>query len=327
MSKQYVKDLKVGTRVQAQFVVADVKELSFSAPSKSGEYFIKLVLGDISGTIKGIIWDRSMVTEPIRPDDVLLVSGEVNDYYGPQLVINYYQKIERNNINRYHFQPSCERDPREMWCSLLRLTSQDVSDPHLNNLLQQIFDDQLLVESFMMAPAGKTIHHNYLGGLLEHTLEVVDVCRKLTELHPGKFNKPLLITGAILHDLGKVEEYDLDSFTFQQTDSGRLLGHISIGIGMVREIIKQVADFPADLKLALEHMILSHHGEKEWGSPEVPQTLEAFALFHADLLSARMKQFLQVMDQNNENEANWSDWDRFLGRRVFTGFTNEENDK
>ncbi len=320
MSKQFVKDLKIGSQVQAQFVVADVKELSYSAPSKSGEYFVKLLLGDISGTIKGIIWDKSMVTEPIRPDDVLLVSGEVTDYYGPQLVVNYFQKLDKDKINRHHFQPSSSRDSREMWCSLLRITSQAVSNPYLNKLLQVIFDDQKILDRFMLAPAAKTIHHNYLGGLLEHTLEVAEICLKLIELYPEKLDGSLLVTGSVLHDLGKIEEYDLDSFTFQQTDRGRLLGHISIGAGMIREKVQEVSGFPDPLMLALEHMILSHHGEKEWGSPEVPQIFEAFALFHADLLSARMKQFFHVMDKNHQKDSTWTEWDRFLGRRVFTGF-------
>ncbi len=327
MSKQFVKDLKIGSQVQSQFVVADVKEISYSAPSKSGEYFIKLLLGDVSGTIRAIIWDRSMVTEPIRPDDVLLVSGEINEYQGPQLVINYFQKMKNEQINRRYFQPSSARDAHEMWCNLLRVTAEHVEDSHLNRLLQEIYQDQSIVERFMLAPAAKTIHHNYLGGLLEHSLEVVEISLKIAALYPEKLDRSLLITAAILHDIGKIEEYDLDSFTFQQTHRGRLLGHISIGAAIIREKMKEQPDFPATLQLSLEHMILSHHGEKEWGSPEVPQTFEAFALFHADLLSARMKQFSQVLEKHDKHDLPWTDWDRFLGRRAFTGFNPHNEEK
>ncbi len=326
MGKQFVKDLKIGTRVQSDFVVADIREISYSAPSKSGETFFKLLLGDNSGTIKGIIWDRSLVAEPIRPDDVLRISGEVNEYHGPQLVVQDYQKVSRKQVNRRHFQPSCEKDFAEMWNRLQQVTSRRIENTFIQRLLQAVYDDPALAELFQLAPAAKTIHHNYLGGLLEHTLEVVEICEQIIEFYRGKLDASLLLTAAILHDIGKIEEYNLDSLTFQQTDRGRLLGHISIGLAMVREKIKGQPDFPADLQLALEHLLLSHHGEKEWGSPEVPQTFEAFALFHADLLSARLKQFSQVMESSGNYGSGWTDWDRFLGRRIYMGFLPRDQD-
>lgn len=325
MSKQFVKDLKVGSQVQAQFVVADVKEYSYSNPSRSGEYFLRLLLGDVSGTIRGIIWDLSMVTEPIRPDDVIFVSGEVNDYYGPQLIINCYKKVDKSKVNRSYFQPTCPRDSREMWFSLLRITSDSVLESNLKSLLHVIFDDQKIVNKFMLAPAAKTIHHSYLGGLLEHTLEVIEICQKLVELFPGKLERSLLITAAVLHDLGKIEEYDLDSFTFRQTDKGRLLGHITIGLEILRKKIELLPSFPEKLKMNLEHMIISHHGEKQWGSPEVPQTLNALALFYADLISARMKQSIQIIEKHRDKESSWTEWDRFLERRIYLGYRQEDS--
>ncbi|MGI6327722.1 MAG: 3'-5' exoribonuclease YhaM family protein [Dethiobacteria bacterium] len=318
MGKQFVKDLKIGSHVHSQFVVVAQKTLSFSAPSRYGEYFIKLLLGDISGTIKGIIWNSSMVREPIRPDEVLFVSGEVEDYNGPQLVINDYSTVKKEKINRSYFQATCPRDTDEMWGSLLEIASSSVSNNHLTRLLEVFYNDQDLVKGFHLSPAAKSIHHNYLGGLLDHTLEVVQICKYLTELYPGEIDGSLLITAAIFHDIGKIEEYNADSFTFEQTDKGKLLGHITIGLGIVRKMIEMVPSFPDDLKMKLEHMIISHHGEKEWGSPEVPQTFEAFALFHADLLSARLKQFSKLVKTHNAKNSAWTEWDRFLGRRIFT---------
>lgn len=317
MSKQFVKDLKIGSHVQTQFVVVDVKELSFSAPPKSGEHFIKLLLGDISGTIKAIIWDRSMVSEPIRLDDVLYVSGEVGDYYGPQLVINCYNKVEREKINRDYFQPTSPREIEEMWSSLLKITSQTVTDDSLKSLLQCFYNDTEIVEKFKLSPAAKVIHHNYLGGLLDHTLEVVEICEQIAGLYPQKLDKSLLVTAAIFHDIGKIEEYNTDSFTFEQTDKGRLLGHITIGLEIIRKMLEKVPVFSDDLRMKLEHMIISHHGEKSWGSPEIPQTFNAFALFHADMLSARLKQFSQIIENHNSSGSNWTDWDRFLERRIY----------
>lgn len=320
MSKQFIKDLKVGSYVQSQFFVIDVSEQSFSAPSRSGESFLKLVLGDVSGTIKGIIWDRSLVHESINIDDVLNVSGEVKDYYGPQLNISFYDKVEKDKINRAYFQQTCERDRDVMWAELKQITTEAVRDPHLKALLDNFYQDGALTEQFKMSPAARVIHHSYLGGLLEHTLEVIGICRHAAALYPGQLNESLLIAGAVFHDMGKIEEYNLDSLSFQQTDRGRLLGHIAIGIEILRQKMAGIPLMPEEIKLELEHMLLSHHGEKEWGSPEIPQTFAAFTLFHADLLSARLRQFVQVMSRGDEN-TNWTKWDRFLQRRVFTGFT------
>jgi len=319
LGKQFVKDLKNGSYVQSPFVVVDVREISFSSPAKSGEYFLKLLLGDISGTIKGIIWDRSLVREPIRVNDVLLVTGEVNEYYGLQLVISSYHKVEKEKVNRSYFQASSSRNTGEMWNRLKEILRQDVTEKNLSRLLEIFCEDYELVEKFKLSPAAKVIHHNYLGGLLEHTLEVVEICRHICTYYPQQVDKSLLITAAVFHDMGKIEEYDLNSITFDQTDQGRLLGHISIGLDILRKMLDKLPLFPGDLKMKLEHMIISHHGEKDWGSPEVPQTFNAYSLFHADLLSARLKQFQQVVDKYQGNTSGWTEWDRFLERRIYTG--------
>jgi 3'-5' exoribonuclease len=323
LAKQFVKNLKIGNPVQSQFVVVDVQELAFSSPSRAGDSFLKLMLGDVSGSIKGIIWDRSMVTEPIRQDDVLLVSGEVKEYQGPQIIINYFEKIKRENINRAHFQRVAAREPVAMWEDLQQKIQRHVKNKYLLELLGQLFADEIILQKFLRAPAAKLIHHNYLGGLLEHTLEVVELCLKIAQLYPGKISVPLLVTGAIIHDVGKIEEYDQDSFTFQQTDKGRMLGHIIIGLGILREKIGKIPSFPEHLQLELEHMLVSHHGEREWGSPETPRTINAFALFHADLVSARLRQFLQVMGTSQGKPPSWTKYNRYLGRSVFTGWKDE----
>jgi len=316
LSKQFVKDLKRGALVQSQFAVVDVKVLPYSAPSRAGEYFLRILLGDVSGTIKSIIWDRSMVNEPITVDDVLYVTGEVKEYQGLQLVINSYEKMDKKKIEREHFQVFSDRDPAEMWESLQKILAEKVQDKKLTDLLNVFYNDKEMVDKFILSPAAKTIHHNYLGGLLEHTLEVVELCVDMADHYPKEIDRSVLVMGALFHDIGKIEEYNLNSVTFQQTDRGRLLGHITIGHGMLKEKIGEVGFFPERLKMNLEHIILSHHGEKEWGSPEIPQTFEAFTLFHADLLSARLKQFQQVLKKSDDSPG-WTEWDRFLERRVY----------
>lgn len=319
MGKQFVKDLKIGSYVQSQFVVVDVSEQPFTSLNRSGDSFLKVILGDISGTIKGIIWDRSIVHEPINTDDVLNITGEVKDYHGLQLNISCYEKVERDKINRAYFQQCSTRKPEEMWSELQSITAAAVRDPHLSALLQRFYADESLVERFKQSSAARVVHHNYLGGLLEHTLEVIAFCRHAASLYPRHLNESLLIAGAIFHDMGKIEEYNMNSLSFQQTDRGRLLGHIAIGLELMGQKIAEIPAFPPELKMELEHMILSHHGEKEWGSPEIPQTFAAFTLFHADLLSARLKQFVQIMERDRDLDSAWTKRDRFLQRSIFTG--------
>ena len=136
-------------------------------------------------------------------------------------------------------------------------------------------------------------------------------------LYPAHLQLDLLLTGAILHDIGKIEEYDPASLSFEFSDRGKLVGHISIGKEMLDQKIRQIPDFPPSLKLELEHMILAHHGSREWGSPEIPKTIHAFTLFHADLVSARLNQFVQLMEKQPAGAGDWSEWDRYLERSIY----------
>lgn len=317
MKKQFIKDLKIGSYVESQFVIVDVKERSFSSPAKSGEHFFKLVLGDVTGTLHAVLWDRSIVSDPIEIDDVVYVSGEVKDYQGPQLSINYFKKLDKDKVNRESFQPTSERNIEDMWSSLQNIVEEEVTDRNLRSLWQVFCNDNHLVEKFKHSPAARFVHHNYLGGLLEHSLEVAEISLEISNYYPAESNKSLILLGAIFHDIGKIEEYDLKSFSFKQTNRGHLLGHIIIGLEILRDKINEVPGFPEDLKMKLEHIIISHHGEKEWGAPELPQTFNAFALFHADHLSARLKQFVQVMKKHEHSSSSWTGWDRLLQRKIY----------
>ena len=305
--------------VQSQFLVVDIQKGQFNTPNRAGEYFYKLVLGDASGTIRGIAWDSSLVPPELDYDDIALVTGEVTDYHGPQIVVSCLEIVDKANVNRKHFQPSSSHDLEEMWQKLEQKIQKEVRHKKLLQLWEQISSDKDLREKIKYAPAARTIHHNYLGGLLEHTLEVVFLCQKMCLLYPEHLNASLLIMGAALHDLGKIEEYDINSFSFQLTDKGKLIGHISLGKEIIDKLTGKITDFPAALKMTLDHIILTHHGQKEWGSPEVPKTAEAFALFHADLLSARLRQFTQIVENEREQDAKWSSWDRFLERSIYLG--------
>jgi 3'-5' exoribonuclease len=315
---QFVKDLKMGDLVDSPFLIQEMKFYSFSAQKRPGEKFVRLLLADTSGTVKSILWNGSLAEElSLSPGCVVNVRGEVGEYNGLQVTVNSLEVQPEDMVERRYFQNSSVREPKEMLGHLSQIMDQEITHPSLRLLLYSFFKNKEFARLFALAPAARKVHHNYLGGLLEHTLEVVDHCRLMIRHFPGKFHPSLLLTGAILHDIGKLEEYDLQSLAFNLTDRGKLVGHICIGLEMGKEKCSLQTDFPEDLKLELEHLLLSHHGEKEWGSPEVPKTFNAFALFHADLVSARLNQFAGLVGKGQGVEPRWSEWDRLLERSVY----------
>ena len=317
MKKQMIKDLRIGDEVETQALVLEVNRAAFSSPHRSGEYFLKLTLGDVSGRVKGVMWNPPTGSEALQQDEVVFVRGSVSDYHGPQVVVSDIRKLDPEKVNRAFFQAVSERDPAEMMAELKNIIEQKIGDRHLKALLEAFFSDSEFARLYAEAPAARTIHHNCVGGLLEHTLEVIAVCLNLAELYPRQIQAGLLLTGAILHDIGKIEEYRQDSISFDFTDRGKLVGHISIGKEMLSSRLAALPGFPETLKLELEHMMLSHHGQREWGSPEVPKTIHAFALFHADLVSARMNQFIKIMEKHVPESGDWTEWDRFLERSIY----------
>jgi 3'-5' exoribonuclease len=319
MKKQMINNLRVGDEVETQAVILELNRAAFSSAQRAGEYFLKLVLGDVSGRVKAVMWDPPVGEAVVKQDDVVFVRGTVNEYHGPQVVVSDLRRLDPEKVNRAFFQPVSERDIPEMIAELQAVIEEEITGRELKNLLQAFFGDAEFLKRFSLAPAARTIHHNCVGGLIEHTLEVIALCRNLAALYPGQINYDLLLTGAILHDIGKIEEYRQDSISFEFSDRGKLVGHISIGKEMLDRRLAELPDFPDYLKLELEHMMLTHHGQRDWGSPEVPKTINAFALFHADLVSARMNQFTGIMKNHLSGSGDWTEWDRFLERSVYMG--------
>jgi 3'-5' exoribonuclease len=325
MKKQMINNLRVGDEVETQAVILELNRAAFSSAQRAGEYFLKLVLGDVSGRVKAVMWDPPVGEAVVKQDDVVFVRGTVNEYHGPQVVVSDLRRLDPEKVNRAFFQPVSERDIPEMIAELQAVIEEEITGRELKNLLQAFFGDAEFLKRFSLAPAARTIHHNCVGGLIEHTLEVIALCRNLAALYPGQINYDLLLTGAILHDIGKIEEYRQDSISFEFSDRGKLVGHISIGKEMLDRRLAELPDFPDHLKLELEHMMLTHHGQRDWGSPEVPKTINAFALFHADLVSARMNQFTGIMKNHLSGSGDWTEWDRFLERSIFIRPPEEQN--
>ncbi|MBM4235631.1 MAG: HD domain-containing protein [Firmicutes bacterium] len=326
MRKQMINSLKVGDEVETQAVVLELNRAAFSTPQRAGDFFLRLTLGDVSGRVKAVMWEPPVGDEAVAAGDVVFLRGTVNEYHGLQVVVSDLRRLDPGKVNRAFFQPVSERKEDEMVAELKGICEEEIKNTSLRALLQAFFGDEDFLRKFSLAPAARTIHHNCVGGLLEHTLEVAALCRNLAELYPEKINRDLLLAGALLHDIGKLEEYRQDSLSFEFSDRGKLVGHISIGKEMLDRKLAGLPDFPADLKLELEHILLTHHGQRDWGSPEVPKTVNAFALFHADLVSARMNQFTGIMKNHPEGGGDWTEWDRFLERSIYVGGAKEERE-
>jgi len=310
MQKKYVAELEVGQPVYNVFQIRRKELLPFK--EKAGK-FLSLSLGDKTGEIDAKLWDNAEEEAAgLNVADFVLVKGMVTTYnQRPQITLESVKKVSVKPSDLVYFLPTSPRDATEMWEELQQKIA-GIANPHLQSLVRQIFGDETLAEQFRRAPAAKAHHQAYLGGLLEHTLNVVKLAEQIAAAYEG-VDRDLLLTGALLHDIGKIYEYRYDVF-IDYTDAGRLLGHIVIGAGLVQERLRDLPDFPETLKLKVLHMIVSHHGRYEWQSPKRPKFLEAAILHQADYLDAEVDRFLQA--RNNYPQDSWP-YSRALERYIF----------
>lgn len=309
-------DLKPGTEINAAYLVVHKRLQPFKDPSK-GRY-LALQLADSTGKIEARIWDKAEeLAEMFAIEDIIQIIGKVEEFNNQhQIVIMSLKLIPEHEIDPANFIPTSHKDLDKLK-EQFKSKIETIKEPNLKELFNQLLKNQDLMDNFYKAPAAKLVHHSYLGGLLEHTLEVAEICENLVNLYP-ELQRDLLITGALLHDIGKIEEFKYKR-VIDYSNQGRLLGHTVIGFRIIENITKNIAHFPADLLVGLEHLILSHHGELEYGAPILPQTLEAIALNQADLLSSKLKQAQQIIQNDTDPENQWTNYDRLLGRFLFKG--------
>ncbi len=317
--KTYINEIKENDNVDSCFLV---KEKS-SGITKTGNPYLKLKLVDRSGEIEGRIWTFvENLTGAFDKDDFVHVAGKAVSFQERlQLNINRIERVEEAEILFSDFFPITERDIGEMFQSLSEIIDR-IKNPHLSKLLHLFWEDESFVKLFKMAPASKWVHHNYLGGLLEHTLSLVQLVLTNAAHYDG-LNLDLLITASILHDLGKVEELSYHR-SFDYSDEGRLLGHIILGIQRVEDKIRQLPDFPKDLSTLLKHLLLSHHGQYMWGSPKRPMTLEAVMLHYLDDMDAKMNGIQQFIKNQVPEGSRWSAYHRTFEQYFYVpGFPGE----
>ena len=311
MKSPYVSDLKPNQMVTTTFLVQgkDVRQ------KKSGEPYLSLLLGDRTGEVDAKMWDNvSEVIDTFERDDFIKVKGLLQVFQNrPQLTIHKMVRVLDAEVDFADYFPASDRDPAEMFAELRGIVT-GIQNPHLRALLDAFLDDEPLARMYRIAPAAKHVHHAYLGGLIEHVLSICNLCR-VAAAHYKYVDRDLLLAGAILHDVGKVAELTYDR-SFGYSTEGQLLGHIVIGLRLLHEKLQRFPDFPSKLRVLLEHMIVSHHGELEFGSPKVPLFPEALLLHHLDNLDSKMECMRSLVAKDRHVDGCWTGYNASLERSL-----------
>jgi 3'-5' exoribonuclease len=310
----YIKDISTGDRIDDLFIAAE-KTLAYS---QKGAPYLNLRLQDRTGDVDAKVWENALAWDKLfKKGDVLRVQGRALSFKNAvQISVAGLQKMNDSDVDIAIFLPAAKRDRDEMFAELLGYCEQ-VKTPCLAALLRSFFHDETVAVLFRKAPAAKGFHHTYVGGLLEHTLSVVGLLKLAADHYEG-VDKDMAITGGILHDIGKIYEFSFDRVV-EYSDAGRMIGHIVIGLEMIDARIAAIPDFPKQKAMELRHVILSHHGTLEFGSPKRPKTLEALLVHFMDDMDAKMNAFQEYMRQPAEGESNWTPYHRLLGQYIYKG--------
>jgi 3'-5' exoribonuclease len=293
MKSPYVTELEPNQVITTSFLV-HAKEVR---QKKSGELYLSLTLGDRTGDLDAKMWDNvAEVVDEFDRDDFVKVKGLLQVFHNrPQLTIHKMRRMDDSEIDFHDYFPSSKRDPEQMWHELRGIVA-GFTNAHLKALVETILNDEDVAVRYRRAPAAKQIHHAWLGGLIEHVLSLCALAR-MTAGHYTNIDSDLLLTGVILHDIGKIYELNYER-GFSYSSEGQLLGHIQIGVRMVGDTLRGLPGFPAPLRTLVEHMILSHHGQLEYGSPKVPQFPEALLLHYLDDMDSKMECMRQLIERD-----------------------------
>ncbi len=310
----YVDQIKERERVESIFLVRD----KIIAMAKNGKPYMTLKLMDRTGEVEGRIWDQvDQFSALFAKDDFVMVSAKASVYMGKmQLIVQDVKSVDETQVDLGDFLPVSQRTTTAMRAELDGLLA-SLTDPNIESLLRSFFDDPEFYALYSKAPAAKAMHHVYLGGLLEHSLAVATLASDVAVRYP-QVNRDLLLCGALLHDIGKVSELSYKR-SFDYTDAGKLLGHIVIGTQMVEDRVRQLPDFPAELSMLIKHLLLSHHGQYDYGSPKRPKFLEAVILNFVDDLDSKINGVQTHIDKEPNREGNWTSYHRLYDRYFYTG--------
>jgi 3'-5' exoribonuclease len=282
-------------------------------PKKTGEPYLALMLGDRSGQLEAKMWDNvEEVLNSFEQDDFLKIKGLINKYKNRfQLTIHKLRKMGESEMDFADYLPKTSKNIDELWQTLAALVV-SFENSHLKSLVQAFMADPEIAAAYRAAPAAKTLHHAYIGGLLDHVVSLSRSCDLVARNYP-QVNRDLLLTGAFLHDIGKIFELTYNR-SFSYTTRGQLLGHMVIELEMLQAKIALFPDFPPELKTLLEHLIISHHGHYEFGSPKLPMFPEALLLHYMDDLDSKMEAMRAQFEREADLDSSWTGYNPSLGR-------------
>ncbi|MCC9644043.1 HD domain-containing protein [Rhodopirellula sp. JC740] len=319
MSRTAIQELSDGQTLAQSFQAAD-KQLRVN---RQGGKYILLKLSDRSGTIVGMMWNADETTfDTFDRGDFIHCSGRTQIHNGAlQMIVTEIQRMDPAEVDSSDFD-RFDADQAESNLTRLRELLATISHPHLDALVQTYLKDEAFLQSFQLAAAAVTNHHAYPGGLLEHTVNMMELVRLISPRY-GNLDTDLLMVGAFLHDLGKIDELK-SSGEISYTDRGQLVGHIVIGVQRLNEKIAETESasgnaFPTELRHQLEHLVVSHHGLQEYGSPKIPVTLEAIALNHIDNLDAKLASYTSIIESDVAADGNWTNYHPSIGRKLWKG--------
>jgi len=312
MKQTFVKDLTPDSPVRSTFLVQSKERKTAS----NGAAYLDLSLQDTTGVITAKLWDYSERTTPaFEADDVVQVEGHVESYRGtPQLRVRKITLCPPEEVNLLDYLPRTQRDPEEMYGALLERV-RNMSEGPLRVLLLSILEDASLAEKFKLAPAAMSYHHAFLGGLLEHVSSLIALADGVVDHYPW-LRRDLIVAGLVLHDIGKTEELN---FTrgFRYSTRGQLLGHITMALEMVQAKIRQIPNFSAELKNEIEHIVLSHHGKLEFGSPKEPMFAEAMVVSFLDEMDSKLEAVREQYAADQDRPGDWTSRNPALKRELY----------
>ncbi len=311
MKSPQIRELEPNKIATGTFLV-QAKEIR---QKKSGEPYLSLLLGDRSGELDAKMWDNvADVMHTFERDDFVRVKGLLQIYNNrPQFTIHKMQRVDDATVDLADFLPASARDPDQMLEQLRGITA-SMKNAHLRALVDLFLADEKIAAKLKRAPAAKFIHHAFLGGLIEHILSLCELCR-LAAGHYSSVDLDLMLAGAVLHDIGKIDELSYQR-SFSYSSDGQLLGHITIALRMIEEKLRCLPDFPPRLRTLVEHLVLSHHGSLEFGSPKLPMFPEALLLHYLDDMDAKMECMRALIEHDRQVEGYWTGYSAPLERVV-----------
>lgn len=317
----FLNEVKPGERFIGYYVLRRKQLEPFRDPSRG--FFLTLILSDRSGQRLGRVWEGAEEAyQDLIEGQILKVDGEAEEYLERiQIRIHRVRHVKENEFDMRDMLPSSERDPDQM-LDELNSWIEKISEPNLSQLIKHFFENKIFMSEFTTVPAAKKVHHAFIGGLLEHVLEMLSLAQAVVATYP-KMNADLLYTSVFLHDIGKIRQFEWD-YDIDYSDEGRLVGHIPITDEMLTKALVELPNFPPELFLQLRHVILSHHGRYEWGSPRRPKTIEAIALHYIDNLSAQVNRFQDILNATQPGKQ-WSEYDSFLRRQLYSNMSDDSN--